>query len=187
MKRLMAMLMATVLLLCAVPQQAHAAADYSWIKVKLSTNNATVLTMYASGKYFIKENGAEFTGGTVTVRSNGDGTMTLYHSGSQGEIYTGQSLSIMRERVSREAGYIKLNGRCYLGHFNLKVMSSGYIRVVNEVPLAHYLYGVVGYEMSNTFPIEALKAQAVAAKCYVLSNMRLLYRRHLGGAGIQGI
>ena len=43
MKRLMAMLMATVLLLCAVPQQAHAAADYSWIKVKLSTNNATVL------------------------------------------------------------------------------------------------------------------------------------------------
>lgn len=171
MKRLMAMLMATVLLLCAVPQQAHAAADYSWIKVKLSTNNATVLTMYASGKYFIRENGAEFTGGTVTVRSNGDGTMTIYHSGSQGEIYTGQSLSIMRERVSREAGYIKLNGRCYLGHFNLKVMSSGYIRVVNEVPLAHYLYGVVGYEMSNTFPIEALKAQAVAAKCYVLSNM----------------
>ena len=99
MKRLMAMLMATVLLLCAVPQQAHAAADYSWIKVKLSTNNATVLTMYASGKYFIKENGAEFTGGTVTVRGNGDGTMTLYHSGSQGEIYTGQSLSIMRERL----------------------------------------------------------------------------------------
>ena len=171
MKRLMAMLMAAVLLLCAVPQQAHAAADYSWIKVKLSTNNATVLTMYASGKYFIRENGAEFTGGTVTVRSNGDGTMTLYHSGSQGEIYTGRSFSIMRERVSREAGYMKLNGRCYLGHFNLKVMSSGYIRVVNEVPLAHYLYGVVGYEMSNTFPIEALKAQAVAAKCYVLSNM----------------
>ena len=168
MKRLMAMLMATVLLFCAVPQQAHAAADYSWIKVKLSTNNATVLTMYASGKYFIRENGAEFTGGTVTVRSNGDGTMTLYHSGSQGEIYTGQSLSIMRERVSREAGYIKLNGRCYLGHFNLKVMSSGYIRVVNEVPLAHYLYGVVGYEMSNTFPIEALKAQAVAAHSYAL-------------------
>ena len=29
MKRLMAMLMAVVLLLCAVPQQAHAAADYS--------------------------------------------------------------------------------------------------------------------------------------------------------------
>ena len=169
-KRLLAMLMAAVLL-CAVPQQAHAAEDYSWIKVKLSTNNATVLTMYASGRYFVKENGAEFTGGTVTVRSNGDGTMTLYHSGSQGELYTGRSLSVMRERVARDAGYMKLNGRCYLGHFNLKVMSSGYIRVVNEVPLAHYLYGVVGYEMSDTFPIEALKAQAVAAKCYVLSNM----------------
>ena len=49
----------------------------------------------------------------------------------------------MRERVSREAGYIKLNGRCYLGHFNLKVMSSGlYRRVVNEVPLCSLTFTV---------------------------------------------
>ena len=39
-------------------------------------------------------------------------------------------------------------------------------KVVNRVPLSHYLYGVVAYEMSNSFPLEALKAQAVAAKNY---------------------
>lgn len=181
MKKLKALLMAAVVLLGLLPAAngAAAAADYSWIKVKLSTNNATSITMYASGSYFIKENGAEFTGGTITVRSNGDGTMTLTHS-SGGDLYTGSSMSIMRYNVSRDAGYLKLGGRCYLGHFNLKAMSSGYIRVVNEVPLAHYLYGVVGYEMSNTFPIEALKAQAIAAKCYVLSRITLTGDYYIG-------
>ena len=170
MKRFMAMLMAAFMLLM-LPGEAEAASDYSWIKVKLSTNNATVITMYASGRYFIKENGAEFTGGTVTVKSNGDGTMTLYHSSYGSGLYTGKEMSIMRASVDRNAGYMKLNSRTYLGHFNLKVMSSGYIRVVNELPLAHYLYGVVGYEMNDTFPLETLKAQAIAAKCYVLSGM----------------
>jgi len=180
MKRLQALLLAVLMLMCLLPAApAAAAADYSWIKVKLSTNNATSLTMYASGSYFIKENGAEFTGGTVTVRSNGDGTMTLSHSGS-GELYTASAMSIMRSNVSRDAGYLKMGGRCYLGHFNLKAMSSGYIRVVNEVPLAHYLYGVVGYEMSNTFPLDALKAQAIAAKCYVLSNITMSGDYYIG-------
>ncbi|MBQ3132614.1 MAG: SH3 domain-containing protein [Clostridia bacterium] len=180
MKRLQALLMAALMLMCLLPAApAAASADYSWIKVKLSTNNATSLTMYVSGSYFIKENGAEFTGGTITLRSNGDGTVTLSHS-SGGELYTASSMSIMRYNVSRDAGYLKLGGRCYLGHFNIKAMSSGYIRVVNEVPLAHYLYGVVGYEMSNTFPIEALKAQAIAAKCYVLSNITMSGDYYIG-------
>lgn len=180
MKRLQALLMAALMLLCLLPAApAAAATDFSWIKVKLSTNNATSLTIYASGSYFIKENGAEFTGGTVTIRSNGDGTMTLSHS-RQGDLYTASSMSVMRANVSRDAGYLKMGGRCYLGHFNLAAMSSGYIRVVNEVPLAHYLYGVVGYEMSNTFPIEALKAQAIAAKCYVLSRITLSGDYYIG-------
>lgn len=180
MKRSAALMLALIMLITLLPiSTAQAAADYSWIKVKLSTNNATSLTIYASGKYFIKENGAEFTGGTVSVRSNGDGTMTLSHS-SLGDVYTGSSLSIMKADISRNAGYLKLNGRCYLGHFNLKCISSGYIRVVNEVPLAHYLYGVVGYEMSNTFPIEALKAQAIAAKCYVFSKLNMSGDYYIG-------
>jgi len=180
MKRSAALMLAIIMLITLLPiSTAQAASDYSWIKVKLSTNNATSLTIYASGKYFIKENGAEFTGGTVSVRSNGDGTMTLSHS-SLGDIYTGSSLSIMKADISRNAGYLKLNSRCYLGHFNLKCISSGYIRVVNEVPLAHYLYGVVGYEMSNTFPIEALKAQAIAAKCYVFSKLNMSGDYYIG-------
>ncbi|MEB3236498.1 MAG: SpoIID/LytB domain-containing protein [Candidatus Sericytochromatia bacterium] len=42
---------------------------------------------------------------------------------------------------------------------------------VNELPLEDYLYGVVPYEMPAGWPIEALKAQAVAARTYTLANL----------------
>lgn len=42
---------------------------------------------------------------------------------------------------------------------------------VNEVPLEDYLYGVVPYEMPSGWPLEALKAQAVAARTYTLANL----------------
>lgn len=40
-----------------------------------------------------------------------------------------------------------------------------------RIYIEDYLYGVVGYEMSNSYPLEALKAQAVAARNYALKKM----------------
>ena len=40
-----------------------------------------------------------------------------------------------------------------------------------EVPLEEYIIGVVSAEMPASFNIEALKAQAVAARSYVLTKM----------------
>lgn len=40
-----------------------------------------------------------------------------------------------------------------------------------KVPLEEYIYGVVSSEMPVSFEVEALKAQAVAARTYVLYNM----------------
>ena len=174
MKRITAFLLtlAFAATLFAFPaREASAAADYSTIKVKLTTNNATVISMSVKGEYFLNENGTSFHGGTLTLRANADGTLTVSHS-TEGELYTGASVSVMRAQMKPSAGYMYFNSRSYLGHFNVRVLSSGFLQVVNVVPLAHYLYGVVGHEMSNTFPIEALKAQAVAAKCYVLTCMK---------------
>lgn len=51
-----------------------------------------------------------------------------------------------------------------------------------HVYLEYYLYGVVPYEMSSSFPIEALKAQAVAARTYTMRamNARSSYNYDLG-------
>ena len=44
--------------------------------------------------------------------------------------------------------------------------------LINVLPLEEYLYGVVPYEIGASSPMEALKAQAVCARTYVLNNLK---------------
>ena len=57
----------------------------------------------------------------------------------------------------------------YLGNMNFTV-NSGNLLVINQLPLEEYLYGVVAYEMSDSFPLEALKVQAVCARSYAIRS-----------------
>lgn len=43
--------------------------------------------------------------------------------------------------------------------------------VVNTLPIEEYLYGVVPSEMPTSWPLEALKTQAVAARTYAMKNI----------------
>ncbi|MDD3920167.1 MAG: SH3 domain-containing protein [Eubacteriales bacterium] len=169
---LLAALLTLTLVLGAFCSVASAATDYSNVRVLLSTGSVSTLTMSVPGNYFIQENGASFSNGTLTISSSG-GQLVASHS-SAGQLYSGSTINVMRESITPSAGSVKVptiyGSRSYLGHFTF-IYNGGYIRCVNTVPMAHYLYGVVAYEMSNTFPVEALKAQAVAAKCYVLACM----------------
>jgi stage II sporulation protein D len=64
-------------------------------------------------------------------------------------------------------GYIWIGDRWYRGA--VQVISRGkQLIAINHVDLEQYLYSVLGAEMSPTFPAEALKAQAVAARTYAL-------------------
>ena len=65
---------------------------------------------------------------------------------------------------------LAFDGVQYRGSFELAVQGN-FIRVVNVVPLDSYLSGVVANEMPYTWPSEALKAQAVAARSYALANV----------------
>ena len=59
------------------------------------------------------------------------------------------------------------SGRWYRGAIQV-VATRKKLLAVNHVDLEQYLYSVLGAEMSATFPPEALKAQAVAARTYAL-------------------
>jgi stage II sporulation protein D len=63
-----------------------------------------------------------------------------------------------------------LDGKQYRGRLEVAPQGS-FLRVVNIVPLERYLEGVVAGEMPHTWPLEALKAQAVAARSYALANL----------------
>jgi stage II sporulation protein D len=60
---------------------------------------------------------------------------------------------------------------------------------VNVLPLEEYLVGVLGSEMPKTFPLEALKAQAVAARTYALNKKLEQYGEpfHLGSSVISQV
>ncbi|MEM9275038.1 MAG: SpoIID/LytB domain-containing protein [Cyanobacteria bacterium P01_F01_bin.143] len=64
-------------------------------------------------------------------------------------------------------GYVWIGDRWYRGKVQL-VNNGNQLTAINHVDLEHYLYSVVGAEAVSSWPIEALKAQAVAARSYAL-------------------
>jgi stage II sporulation protein D len=69
----------------------------------------------------------------------------------------------------RADGPIAVNDRRLAGTL-WAVAQGDAIVLVNRLPLEEYLVATVGSEMPRTFPKEALKAQAVAARTYALSR-----------------
>lgn len=66
---------------------------------------------------------------------------------------------------------IQYKGKKYRGDILLQSMAESDVTVINELSLDEYLYGVVASEMSPSWPLEALKAQAVAARNYAIATM----------------
>lgn len=50
------------------------------------------------------------------------------------------------------------------------IISAGQLQCILHIPVEEYLNGVVPYEMSDSYPLEALKAQAVAARTYAMKK-----------------
>jgi stage II sporulation protein D len=63
---------------------------------------------------------------------------------------------------------IAVNGVEYRGDIRLVPTGAGYFNVINDVDVEDYLAGVVTREMYPDWPIEAIKAQAVASRTYAL-------------------
>lgn len=69
-----------------------------------------------------------------------------------------------------KAAPLSLDLHSYRGR--LEITSQGtFLRVVNRVALESYLQGVVAGEMPHSWRLEALRAQAVAARSYALANL----------------
>lgn len=58
----------------------------------------------------------------------------------------------------------------YQGSMEIRKTGQGFV-VINELPVEEYLYGVVPSEMPVSYPMEALKAQAICARTYVYAHL----------------
>lgn len=68
-----------------------------------------------------------------------------------------------------DAGF-RFDGTAFRGSVRL-IARGDLVRVVNVLPLEDYLRGVVPAEMHASWPLEALKAQAIAARTYTLASL----------------
>jgi peptidoglycan hydrolase-like amidase len=124
---------------------------------------ASQLQLSASGPWWLRgADGAvlrEGAGGSVLSLSSADGLPA--------EIW-----------LETSAGHaVSVNGQAYDGRLRVLRDSDGLL-AVNHLPLEAYVASVVGAEMPSSWSMEALKAQAVAARSYALAHMARPASRH---------
>ena len=67
---------------------------------------------------------------------------------------------------------IFIGGKCFRGDVDIIKNDNGRLMAINYVALEDYLYGVLYHEVSHRWPMEVLKAQAIAARTFALLQAR---------------
>lgn len=139
----------------------------------LSLGDPASLGMTLAGSYTVEgDRGFRFDRDTQIVLAV-DGENILLSVGGL-TIDMGPSMTLTRQAVTDggENGiYIHESARDALFEGDLSVsVSDGGLRCILTIHIEDYLKGVVAYEMSDSFPLEALKAQAVAARTYAMGR-----------------
>lgn len=105
--------------------------------------------------------------GNYAVATISEGNIVL--SDSTGVVIC-QGMGGAEVKVISNGNMLSINDKLYRGNVIFRPYN-GAITVINEVMADDYLCGVVAGEMPSGWPLEALKAQAVAARCFAFDNL----------------
>jgi stage II sporulation protein D len=142
------------------------------VRVLLKTGRRIVFTnaarvaggrTLAPGRRYIATRGLS---GAVTLRSASGRDLGSYASpltinGAEGGF-----------QVNGRSANAAVDGR-YRGALQLRSAAIGGVSAINAIGLDDYIRGVVAGEMPSTWPREALRAQAVAARTYALATSKM--------------
>jgi stage II sporulation protein D len=151
---------------------------YRWIlhhyfpSTQVGSRSATRRVLLASGRRSLTIGSASdfeakgvaqpFAAGTWTVSANRDGRLKLVRGSSVRRV--------ANNKVFRAGGSpLALSGARYRGTITLR-LSGSRVWALNTLGLDAYVRGVVPREMPSSWHLEALKAQAVAARTYSLAT-----------------
>ncbi len=173
MKKWLCILACILLMLPGAAWAEEAPADESGALEVLLKSLGTVssLNITVSGSYTLNGNtGFRFQENTQVRAAASNGEVWLTCGGLT--LNMGQSVTLTRHSKDGENGlYLSGSPRGGLYCGSLRLSASGSeLRPVLLIDIEEYLYGVVPYEMNDAFPMEALKAQAVAARTYALKR-----------------
>jgi len=128
------------------------------LEVSIASGSGSVTKHSGEGELFIQGAGNK----SVSKESlTGAGIMSA----------SGQSILKKAECQNLIRIYNGENSARYRGNLEIRPDDLG-LTVINELPFEEYIYSVLPSEMPSTWPAEALKAQAVAARSYSMAQLR---------------
>ena len=129
--------------------------------------NVQSVRISAGFNYEIAETSKKYSANRHIMAVNRNGVLEVDGIPARGGVATIKP----QQGVNTSSRYINVNGRNYRGEIQIRANGpNGELTVINTLPLEEYLYGVVPNEVPTAWPMEALKAQAVAARSYAVNN-----------------
>ncbi len=119
-------------------------------------------TLAAQGVYTELRGTSEYG---VSVVVTGTNTILFQYD----DLGNGTGLGVEPVQTSGEKCTTLSKGYVYHGGFRFERIKGGKLTVVNLLGFEDYIEGVIATEMSDSWPVEALKAQAVSARSYAVS------------------
>ena len=137
------------------------------------TDSASILSVSSSSPFILKlPSGKRFRiSDRVTIQSQGEELILNNRAVSVSTVSVQGGDGVFHVKVLDSASHALVKNAkqewTVRGPLDIQSVSSG-LAVINRIHLETYVAGVVSGEVSPKWPIEALKAQAVAARTYVL-------------------
>ncbi len=162
------------LILCLLLLLPQGRAEQDTVRLLLTKVETTdQVTLSLDGSYSIGQ--TVFQRGTkLKIASLPEG-LFVYYGGMA--MFCGREAVLCRHALANSDQQLE-NGIRFSGLYPLYpgdlhiTVRDGQLRLILYVPIEEYLLGVVPYEMSDSWPLEALKAQSVAARTYALNRLR---------------
>ncbi|WP_368896502.1 SpoIID/LytB domain-containing protein, partial [Priestia megaterium] len=145
---------------------AEAAGTEPLVSVKLENylGNKSSISIHPSALYRVKDE-------NVTLQANRDYEVKI--AGANVALYQGAEklgeFPSFEVTPSTYDAKLTINSMSYLGDMKFTNEGNKYVRPINTLPMEDYIKGVVGKELYWSFKTDTFKAQAIAARTYVIS------------------
>ena len=124
--------------------------------------------VYDGDRTFVERGRTEYDVLHITWAAHEENGLMILGGVDEALVYLSYGEEVLA--VEPIGGETEFRENTYCGGFECRKAEDGLITVINCVELETYVKGVVPYEMAADWPMEALKAQAVCARTYVVYN-----------------
>jgi stage II sporulation protein D len=119
--------------------------------------------------------------GGYTITALDPSTVIMKDNSLDGKVFASQAGLVIGDKEIAASGVavmvekdstIYVDGKSFRGEIDIIKKDNKKLMVINHIPVEEYLYGVLHYEVSDRWPIAALKAQAISARTFAIYQAR---------------